>query len=83
MHTDDLDTVFRANAKRPMELTRFFNIEMLRTLDLYDEVKRLFDNIGWGAHVTNAWPTYREPTLEVLITYIEDHKQRENRAKCH
>lgn len=40
MDTEDLDTAFRGNARRPMEPTMFFEVEVLQVLGLYDEVKR-------------------------------------------
>lgn len=45
MDTPKLDVSFRENARRDMEPTRFFDVEALQDLGLYDEAKRLFDNI--------------------------------------
>lgn len=76
MDTDDFDAAFRANARRPMELTRFFEEKALQALGLYDEVKRLFDNIRWGALVTNSWRTYHRVTIEVVTSMrIKHHRK--------
>lgn len=71
--TDDLDTAFRANARRTMVPTRFFYVGALEALGLYEEVKTLFDNIGWGVLVTNSWRPYRGVTREVLTLMTIKH----------
>lgn len=69
LKTDELiNNAFRGNTRRPMDSTRYFENDMLKNLRLFEETESLFNNIGWGAILENAWQTYRGVTLEMLTT---------------